>query len=78
MTKKQLVKKVLELQDGNEFAKFYLQTNTKRNQFILFIDTNRRMTTEDVLQALDVFIQDAVETGYEIMENPNLISPDDQ
>jgi hypothetical protein len=58
---------VLELQHENEFAKFYVQANPERTQLILCVVTNRKMTSDDMLQALDMFVMDSQADGVDIM-----------
>ena len=69
-------REVMELKYDNEVAKYYVSSNADQTQFMLCIVTNRRMSNEDVLMALDVFVQDAHDEGMNVIDDPAHVGKD--
>lgn len=69
-------KRVMQLKYDDEVANYYVSSNRQRTQLIVCIVTNRPMTNEDALMALDVFVQDAHESGINVIEDPDFVGND--
>lgn len=74
--KKQEAKPVYELKYDDEVVKYFISSNPKRTQLILCLVSNRPMSNEDALMALDVFVGDASEQGINVIDDPEFIGND--
>lgn len=62
-----VARKVLQLEYDDEVAKFFVAANPDGTQFMLCIAANRQMSNQDLLNAIEIFRQDAVDSGTDLM-----------
>lgn len=63
-------RRFLRLEFEDETCEFFVQSSQDRKCFVLCVVVNRPMSNTDLLQALDVFVEDAKTSEEALIGNP--------
>lgn len=78
MNKKELAQKIMELEDGYDGAvEFFSSTNEKQTCYILCLVSTRPMTSDDVLMALEVFVNESAQAETDLLAGNPVVSASD-